>query len=300
MSVQGSLFVKFDGLSLYSDSSSDEEDENLFMDNEKNYDYPSYLPNFWEGLAILTGTSKLLKPQSRVVTNDSGMPAQIVKWDPKKDLGTTFLRYGTIAAITSGFGIALIKLIADACSKKLGPHSPSKKEISSAATSNDCESYTEIEMTEILTHKNEEVYQSIGMKSEASPTTPLAFLTDSDHERWLHDINPALNNPNELRGTAQEHFEKAKQALKDAIQHAANAGGTIVYPPTFVNELANAIDNFKTAAKEYNIGTALEHLERNLQSIQSGLPADELRDLMSQDLGIQNDSGMFKGYSDRD
>lgn len=57
---------------------------------------------------------------------------------------------------------------------------------------------------------------------------------------------------------AQEHYDKAKEALIDAIGQSIGAGLTIECPPLAIYEGYRAVESWKEAAREYNAGMASE------------------------------------------
>lgn len=57
---------------------------------------------------------------------------------------------------------------------------------------------------------------------------------------------------------AQEHYDRATEALIDALGHSMGAGLTIECPPLAIYEGYKAVEAWKEAAREYNAGVAAE------------------------------------------
>lgn len=60
---------------------------------------------------------------------------------------------------------------------------------------------------------------------------------------------------------AQDHFDNAKDALVDAIEHSMNAGLGIVVPPIAIIEGYKAVESWLEWAHEYNEGVRCEERE---------------------------------------
>ncbi len=58
---------------------------------------------------------------------------------------------------------------------------------------------------------------------------------------------------------AQEHYDKAAAALRDAVFHSIGVGAVVEIPPLAAIELYNAVQAWKEAAMEYNAGYECEH-----------------------------------------
>ncbi len=61
---------------------------------------------------------------------------------------------------------------------------------------------------------------------------------------------------------AQEHFDNAKEALIDAIEHSVNAGISIPIPPLAIIEGYKAVESWMEMAHEYSEGVRCEEREK--------------------------------------